>query len=174
MKCSSRKFPPNRTRARICTRQLRPYQRQGAHWLWFMNRLGLGACLADDMGLGKTIQVISLLLVLKRRRGQTTPAADDGGPSLLIVPPRSSPIGKRKSRGLRLAFGLLRPSGGDAQRRSRRRANSPPKHWKAKTWSSPVTRWPCDWPGSRKSTGIWPSSTKRRRSRIRARARAAP
>jgi SNF2 family DNA or RNA helicase len=65
---------------------LRPYQRQGAHWLWFMNRLGLGACLADDMGLGKTIQVISLLLVLKRRRGQTTPATDDGGPSLLIVP----------------------------------------------------------------------------------------
>jgi len=65
---------------------LRPYQRQGAHWLWFMNRLGLGACLADDMGLGKTIQVISLLLVLKRRRGQTTPAPDDDGPSLLIVP----------------------------------------------------------------------------------------
>ena len=65
---------------------LRPYQRQGAHWLWFMNRLGLGACLADDMGLGKTIQVISLLLVLKRRRGQTTASPDDGGPSLLIVP----------------------------------------------------------------------------------------
>jgi superfamily II DNA or RNA helicase len=65
---------------------LRPYQRQGAHWLWFMNRLGLGACLADDMGLGKTIQVISLLLVLKRRRGQTTLSPDDGGPSLLIVP----------------------------------------------------------------------------------------
>jgi non-specific serine/threonine protein kinase len=65
---------------------LRPYQRQGAHWLWFMNRLGLGACLADDMGLGKTIQVISLLLVLKRRRGQTTPTPDDGVPSLLIVP----------------------------------------------------------------------------------------
>ena len=65
---------------------LRPYQRQGTHWLWFMNRLGLGACLADDMGLGKTIQVISLLLVLKRRRGQTTPSPDDGGPSLLIVP----------------------------------------------------------------------------------------
>jgi hypothetical protein len=33
--------------------QLRPYQRQRAHWLWFMNKLGLGACLADDMGLGK-------------------------------------------------------------------------------------------------------------------------
>jgi SNF2 family DNA or RNA helicase len=65
---------------------LRPYQRQGAHWLWFMNRLGLGACLADDMGLGKTIQVISLLLVFKRRRGQTAPTPDDGCPSLLVVP----------------------------------------------------------------------------------------
>ena len=53
--------------------ELRPYQKQGAHWLWFMNRLGLGACLADDMGLGKTIQVLSLLLVLKRN-GAKSPA----------------------------------------------------------------------------------------------------
>ena len=65
---------------------LRPYQRQGAHWLWFMNRLGLGACLADDMGLGKTIQVLSLLLVLKRRRTQAPTAAGEPGASLLIVP----------------------------------------------------------------------------------------
>jgi len=65
---------------------LRPYQRQGAHWLWFMNRLGLGACLADDMGLGKTIQVLSLLLTLKRRRAQPTGSAEPGRPSLLIVP----------------------------------------------------------------------------------------
>jgi non-specific serine/threonine protein kinase len=71
--------------AALCAR-LRPYQRQGAHWLWFMNRLGLGACLADDMGLGKTIQVLSLLLVLKRKRGQS-PVTDAGqGSSLLIVP----------------------------------------------------------------------------------------
>ena len=59
--------------------ELRPYQKQGTHWLWFMNRLGLGACLADDMGLGKTIQVLSLLLVLKRN-------AANRRPSLLIVP----------------------------------------------------------------------------------------
>ena len=65
--------------------ELRPYQRQGAHWLWFMNKLGLGACLADDMGLGKTIQVISLLLAL--RRGRAAPkTADVSVPSLLIVP----------------------------------------------------------------------------------------
>ena len=64
---------------------LRPYQRQGAHWLWFMNKLGLGACLADDMGLGKTIQVISLLLAL-RRGGAGSKTADAAGLSLLIVP----------------------------------------------------------------------------------------
>ena len=64
--------------------QLRPYQRHGAHWLWFMHRLGLGACLADDMGLGKTIQVISLLLVLQKSRA--APAGTPPVPSLLVVP----------------------------------------------------------------------------------------
>jgi non-specific serine/threonine protein kinase len=65
--------------------ELRPYQRQGAHWLWFMNKLGLGACLADDMGLGKTIQVIALLLTLKRGRAASK-TADGPVSSLLIVP----------------------------------------------------------------------------------------
>jgi non-specific serine/threonine protein kinase len=65
---------------------LRPYQRQGAHWLWFMNRLGLGACLADDMGLGKTMQVLSLLLVLKRKRARASQTDRIDAPSLLIVP----------------------------------------------------------------------------------------
>ncbi len=45
---------------------LRPYQQVGVRWLYLLDKLGLGACLADDMGLGKTIQVLSLLLVLKR------------------------------------------------------------------------------------------------------------
>ena len=63
--------------------QLRPYQRQGAHWLWFMNQLGLGACLADDMGLGKTIQILSLLLVLQRR---PRTAGETPAPSLLVAP----------------------------------------------------------------------------------------
>lgn len=60
---------------------LRPYQRQGVHWLWFMSRLRLGACLADDMGLGKTIQVLSLLLVLRRQQAPNEPRT-----SLLVVP----------------------------------------------------------------------------------------
>ncbi len=50
-------------------------------WLWFMLKLGLGACLADDMGLGKTIQIIDLLLQRKREAG-----TKQHGPSLLVVP----------------------------------------------------------------------------------------
>jgi SNF2 family DNA or RNA helicase len=61
--------------------RLRPYQEDGVRWLWFMTRLGLGACLADDMGLGKTIQVIDLLLQLKSNDGSA-----ERGTSLLIVP----------------------------------------------------------------------------------------
>lgn len=41
--------------------ELRPYQLRGFSWLQFLNRLGLGACLADDMGLGKTIQTLALI-----------------------------------------------------------------------------------------------------------------
>lgn len=59
---------------------LRPYQQEGLSWLLFMQRLGIGACLADDMGLGKTVQVIALLLALKQQ-----PA----GSSSLIVAPAS-------------------------------------------------------------------------------------
>ncbi len=56
---------------------LRPYQVTGVKWLWFLQQLGLGACLADDMGLGKTIQVIALLLRLKHGKGvaQTSKSA---------------------------------------------------------------------------------------------------
>ena len=59
---------------------LRPYQEVGSNWLWFLSRLGLGACLADDMGLGKTIQVLSLLLALKEEKRY------GGKPSLLVLP----------------------------------------------------------------------------------------
>jgi superfamily II DNA or RNA helicase len=62
--------------------RLRGYQREGVRWLWFMTRLGLGACLADDMGLGKTIQTLALLLQLKREAA----VAQASVPSLLIAP----------------------------------------------------------------------------------------
>ncbi len=86
---------------------LRPYQAVGVKWLWFLQSLGLGACLADDMGMGKTIQVIALLLRLKhgeasstgrgRRRQQALPSEmgepplvgcveGESNPTLLIAP----------------------------------------------------------------------------------------
>ena len=58
---------------------LRPYQLRGLHWLAFLDRVGIGACLADDMGLGKTIQLIALLLH-ERRDGNRV------GPTLLFAP----------------------------------------------------------------------------------------
>ncbi|MCU9613270.1 DEAD/DEAH box helicase [Caldibacillus lycopersici] len=59
--------------------ELRPYQKKGMNWLYFLREYGFGACLADDMGLGKTIQLISYLLLVKERQ----PAA---GPALIICP----------------------------------------------------------------------------------------
>jgi SNF2 family DNA or RNA helicase len=58
---------------------LRPYQLRGLQWLVFMQRVGIGACLADDMGLGKTIQLIALLLE-ERLLG------DCPGPTLIFAP----------------------------------------------------------------------------------------
>jgi superfamily II DNA or RNA helicase len=62
--------------------ELRNYQAEGVRWLWWMSKLGLGACLADDMGLGKTIQTIALLLQLRRETNQKTRQV----PSLLVAP----------------------------------------------------------------------------------------
>jgi SNF2 family DNA or RNA helicase len=53
--------------------QLRPYQQRGVAWLAFLERWGLGACLADDMGLGKTIQFIAFLLNLKEQEALEKP-----------------------------------------------------------------------------------------------------
>ena len=52
---------------------LRPYQRRGLAWLRFLDRLGLGGCLADDMGLGKTATTLAHLL-------------DRPGPHLVVCP----------------------------------------------------------------------------------------
>ena len=60
---------------------LRPYQKRGLAWLWYLHEVGLGACLADDMGLGKTIQAIALFLAQERAR-----TTKDRLPRLLICP----------------------------------------------------------------------------------------
>ena len=56
--------------------ELRSYQAEAAGWLAFLERAGLGGCLAMDMGLGKTPTVLAHLLA---HRGET--------PSLVICPP---------------------------------------------------------------------------------------
>ncbi|MDS1347214.1 DEAD/DEAH box helicase [Planktothrix agardhii] len=53
--------------------ELRPYQARGAGWLSFLQKWGLGACLADDMGLGKTIEFIAFLLHLKEQNSLENP-----------------------------------------------------------------------------------------------------
>jgi SNF2-related domain/SNF2 Helicase protein/Helicase conserved C-terminal domain len=56
--------------------QLRSYQAEAAGWLGFLDRAGLGGCLAMDMGLGKTPTLLAHLIV------------DHGhGPTLVICPP---------------------------------------------------------------------------------------
>jgi hypothetical protein len=57
--------------------KLRTYQQEGLGWLAFLQRFGLGGCLADDMGLGKTVQVLALLAA---RKGKAQ------APSLVVVP----------------------------------------------------------------------------------------
>jgi SNF2 family DNA or RNA helicase len=59
--------------------QLRPYQALGAGWLAFLERWGLGACLADDMGLGKSIELIAFLLHLQEKSALEAP-------TLLVCP----------------------------------------------------------------------------------------
>lgn len=71
---------------------LRPYQREGAAWLHFLSKLGLGACLADDMGLGKTLQVLTVLDHLREQ---------NAGPSLLVLP--ASLLGNWRSEAERFA-----------------------------------------------------------------------
>lgn len=46
---------------------LRPYQRLGVAWLWFLSEQRLGGILADEMGLGKTLQALGLLSALAAR-----------------------------------------------------------------------------------------------------------
>lgn len=59
--------------------ELRPYQKAGFDWLYFLREYNFGGCLADDMGTGKTILTLAFLQSLKER-GLAKKA------SLLVVP----------------------------------------------------------------------------------------
>ncbi|MEM7199904.1 MAG: DEAD/DEAH box helicase [Planctomycetota bacterium] len=53
--------------------ELRPYQRRGHAWVYYLIDQGFGACLADDMGLGKTIQAIAVILDWRRDETRREP-----------------------------------------------------------------------------------------------------
>ncbi|WP_017794318.1 DEAD/DEAH box helicase [Leucobacter salsicius] len=87
--------------------ELRPYQREGFHWLAFLWRHRLGGILADDMGLGKTLQCLTLIAWAK----QSDPAPAEGPPRaaerrpFLVVAP-TSVMGNWASEAARFAPGL--------------------------------------------------------------------
>jgi len=60
--------------------ELRPYQREGFHFLAYLSTNRFGGILADDMGLGKTVQALAWLLWLR-----TLPDFA-GDPSLVVCP----------------------------------------------------------------------------------------
>lgn len=63
------------------TAHLRPYQRDGFHWLASLWDLELGGILADDMGLGKTLQALALICHARERGAGAAP--------FLVVAPTS-------------------------------------------------------------------------------------
>ena len=65
--------------------ELRGYQKEALGWFEFLQKFGLGGCLADDMGLGKTPMTLALLearrVLREGKDKQQRPA-----PTLIVVP----------------------------------------------------------------------------------------
>ncbi|MBC8245437.1 MAG: DEAD/DEAH box helicase [Verrucomicrobia bacterium] len=60
--------------------QLRPYQKDGFHFLAYLAANNFGGVLADDMGLGKTLQALTWLTWLLKQKGNRRK------PSLVVCP----------------------------------------------------------------------------------------
>ncbi len=54
--------------------ELRPYQRDGFHFLAYLSANNFGGILADDMGLGKTLQTLTWLVWLREQSKDPRPA----------------------------------------------------------------------------------------------------
>ncbi len=67
------------------TSTLRPYQKTGAEWLWFLYCNHLSGLLCDDMGLGKTHQAMALLAAVHNTFSHHT----DKSAKYLVVCPTS-------------------------------------------------------------------------------------
>lgn len=57
---------------------LRPYQKEGVSWLFFLKKYGFGGVLADEMGLGKTLQLLSFISM-----------AHEAGRTAIVVCPKT-------------------------------------------------------------------------------------
>jgi superfamily II DNA or RNA helicase len=61
---------------------LRPYQKHGVGWLYFLRENKFGGILADEMGLGKTLQTLAFLRSVRSQRGPGATAL----PMLIVCP----------------------------------------------------------------------------------------
>lgn len=59
---------------------LRPYQKEGVGWLFFLRQNGFNGILADEMGLGKTLQVLAYFQTLRQKN------PEHSAPMLVICP----------------------------------------------------------------------------------------
>lgn len=78
--------PPEKPDLTGLVSNLRPYQKIGVDWLWFLYHYGLSGLLCDDMGLGKTHQTMALIAALfnaKKESDNTLPL------HILVVCPTS-------------------------------------------------------------------------------------
>ncbi len=65
--------------------ELRGYQKEALGWFQFLQKFGLGGCLADDMGLGKTPMTLALLETRRELRLAQN-GAQKIAPTLIVVP----------------------------------------------------------------------------------------
>jgi superfamily II DNA or RNA helicase len=73
------KFEPVKLSARM-DGLLRTYQKEGVHWLQFLEQSGFGGILADEMGLGKTVQTLAWLELQRLSEDAA------GKPALIVCP----------------------------------------------------------------------------------------
>ena len=107
--------------------ELRPYQRRGLGWLRFLDRLGLGGCLADDMGLGKTATTLAHLL-------------DRPGPHLVVCPLSVVHNWQAEAARFTPSLRVVVHHGAERDRRTRRRSSSTaPTSSSRRTGCSPAT-----------------------------------
>jgi SNF2-related domain/Helicase conserved C-terminal domain len=71
--------------------ELRPYQRDGFHFLCYLAVNAFGGILADDMGLGKTLQTLAWIAWLDAQR----PPAPEPAPAAPAVP-EAAPKGRKR------------------------------------------------------------------------------